>query len=78
MGDRDDLVRKISAALDHIDKHGSLKSFAGEAEQSQALIDAASAQQLIEWNDQSKRYHLSRAARKWLSAYYHGGSRTAR
>jgi hypothetical protein len=33
---------------------------------------------LIEWNDQSQRYHLSGAARKWLTAYYHGASRSAR
>jgi hypothetical protein len=78
MNDRDGMVRRISAALDHIDKHGNLQSFAGEAEESEALISAATSQQLIEWNPDVKRYRLAPAARKWLKVYYRGrGSRTA-
>ncbi len=71
----DQLVRQISAALAHIDKHGTLQGFAGVEDESRSLIDAASAQHLIEWNDETQRYRLSPAARKWLTAYYRGSGR---
>ena len=72
MTDRDSMVRKINAALDHIDKHGNLSGFASTEEERKTLISAATAQGLLTWNDERKRYELSRIAHKWLKAFYHG------
>ena len=74
----DQLVRQISAALAHIDEHGTLQGFAGAEEKNRKLIEAASAQNLIAWDDDAQRYQLAPAARKWLAAYYRGaGARLA-
>ena len=72
MTEPESMVRKISAALDHIDKHGTLEGFASTDEESRHLISAATAQKLIEWNADLQRYELSRVAHKWLKAFYHG------
>jgi hypothetical protein len=72
MADQDSMVRKINAALDHIDKHGGLSGFPASDEESKALISAATAQGLIEWNATLERYELSRIAHKWLKAFYRG------
>jgi hypothetical protein len=76
MTGRDSMVRKISAALDHIDKHGSLSGFASPDDENKALIGAAAAQGLISWNAELKRYELSKVAHKWLKAFYHGAKPT--
>jgi predicted DsbA family dithiol-disulfide isomerase len=72
MSERDGMVRRISAALDHIDKHGNLEGFSSTAEENQALINAATAQGLIAWNAERGRYDLSKVAHKWLKVYYQG------
>jgi hypothetical protein len=71
MTDRDSMVRKINAALDHIDKHGDLSGFASTEQERQTLISAATAQGLLIWNEELKRHELSKIARKWLEAFYH-------
>ena len=72
MTDRESMVRRINAALDHIDKHGDLSGFASTDDEREKLISAAMAQGLLTWNDERKRYELSRIAHKWLKAFYHG------
>jgi hypothetical protein len=69
---RDGMVRRVSAALDHIDKHGSLKGFAATEEDRKALIAAATAQELITWDPELARHQLSAAAHKWLKVFFHG------
>jgi hypothetical protein len=78
MTDHDSMVKKINAALDHIDKHGGLAGFPSTEEESKALIDAATAQGLIAWNATLNRYELSRIARKWLDAFHGRGRPPAR
>jgi hypothetical protein len=69
---RDSMVRRISVALDHIDKHGSLKGFAASEEDRKALIAAATAQELVTWDAQLERHQLAPAAHKWLKVFFHG------
>lgn len=68
---RGGMVRRISAALDHIDKHGSLRGFASTDDERKALIGAATAEGLIEWNTELKRHQLSAPAHKWLKLFFH-------
>ena len=78
MTDRDSMVRRINAALDHIDKHGDLSGFTSTKQERETLISAATAQGLLAWNDELKRHELTAIARKWLAAYYHRRPSTAR
>jgi hypothetical protein len=72
MSARDGMVRRVSAALDYVDRHGSLHGFASSDEEGRALISAATAQGLVEWNAALERHQLSAAAHKWLKVFYHG------
>jgi hypothetical protein len=79
MTNRDDVVRRINAALDHIDKHGDLVAFSSSTEaERQTLISAATAQGMLTWNVELKRYELSKIARKWLEAFYSRRARPTR
>jgi hypothetical protein len=68
---RGGMVQRISAALDHIDQHGSLKGFASSDEDGKALIAAATAQGLMQWNSELKRHQLSATAQKWVKVFFH-------
>jgi hypothetical protein len=69
---REGMVRRISAALDHIDKHGSLKGFAASEADRKALIAAATAQELVAWDPERERLQLTPGAHKWLKMFFHG------
>jgi hypothetical protein len=66
----DSMVQRVSAALDYVDKHGNLHGFATSDEESRALIEAATAQGMIEWNAALERHQLSTTAVRWLKVFF--------
>jgi hypothetical protein len=66
------MVQRVSAALDYVDRHGNLQGFASSDEENRALIAAATAQGMIEWNAALQRHQLSTTALRWLKVFFDG------
>ena len=57
----------LSAALAHIEQHGSLLRFARERTQRLVLIKAMSAKGLISWNALLRVYEVSELGRRYMT-----------
>src|SRR5262245_26577435 len=63
---RDERVREIALALDHIERTGTLADFAATRSRRLALIAIASSRWLICWNPRTEKYELTRSGRALL------------
>src|SRR5262249_36095070 len=57
---------RISAAMDHVEKHGNLDAFPGNQNEKLALMLTASRQGLVTWNRRTGQYELTGLGRERL------------
>jgi hypothetical protein len=69
MSEHDSISELVSAMLVFIERHGSLDGFDLAADEKERVLQAAMNQGLIVWNENRRRYELTRSGHKWLINY---------